>query len=144
MQLISEIRWYFGLDQIRLRIRSDFGLVVSFSVLVVAQINDGQHHALRHDRLTSLSPEKNHTKRKKNIKMNLAKMKNIKIYLTKMIKRMKKYAKMKNIKTNSDKIKVSSQILLNQLNILNTESNFCNHTHVKLWFRPPQLSDFEN
>ena len=56
--------------------------------------------------------------------MNLAKMKNIKIYLTKMIKRMKKYAKMKNIKTNSDKIKVSSQILLNQLKIFNTESNF--------------------
>ncbi len=57
-------------------------------------------------------------------------MKNIKIYLTKMIKRMKKFAKMKSIKTNSAKIKVSSQILLNQLNILNTESNFWNHTHV--------------
>ncbi len=71
-------------------------------------------------------------------------MKNIKIYLTKMIKRMKKFAKMKSIKANSAKIKVSSQILLNQLNIFNTESNFCNHTHVKLCFRLPQLSDFEN
>ncbi len=37
---------------------------------------------------------------------------------------MKKIAKIKNIKTNSDKIKVLSQILLNQLKIFNTEANF--------------------
>ncbi len=51
-------------------------------------------------------------------------MQNINIYLTKMIKRMKKFAKMKSIKANSAKIKVSSQILLNQLNMFNNESNF--------------------